>query len=131
MKNNWFIKLLCILCIFSFSCNNNNNEEVIDTIYGSWVREITDSEGVTFTGQMTYNQDNTFDFEPITSAPGHTPSSGDFTLTADRITFVNDVDCGTDGAYDYVVGDNSLAIIAVSETCDPRKGVLQSVWRKN
>ncbi len=125
----FILVLFCSIFVLN-SCNDDETIITVKSIYGSWVREITDSEGLTFTGQMTFNTDNTFDFTILTVAPGHNNSTGKYTLTTEQITFVEDVDCGTDGTYDYVVGDNSIALIATSETCDPRKGVLQSVWRK-
>jgi hypothetical protein len=127
-----FLPILTLIIISSAlnSCKDDESIIEVKSIYGSWVREITDPEGVTFTGQMTFKTDNTFDFTILTAAPGHNNSTGKFTLTTEQITFVEDIDCGTDGTYDYVVGDNSIALIAATETCDPRKGVLQSVWRK-
>lgn len=131
MKNLFLpILALFIISLAFNSCNDDDSIIEVKSIYGSWVREITDPEGVTFTGQMTFKTDNTFDFTILTVAPGHNNSTGKFTLTTEQITFVEDIDCGTDGTYDYVVGDNSIALIASTETCDPRKGVLQSVWRK-
>jgi len=134
MKNKSILAIaLSVVLIFLFSCDNGTESEVTSpgkTVYGSWVRNITDSEGFQFTAELKYNQDNTYDFILLTNAPGHTNSSAEFTLSNDQITIINDADCGVIGIYGYVIGDNSLALVAADDECSGRKAAIQGVWNR-
>ena len=122
-----------ILTIITFMILACKREEAIPpepTIYGSWVRLITDSLGIQFNAELKMNSDNSFDFILIDSVPGHTNSSAEFTLNGNTITIINDSDCNVDGEYEYVVTDKKLAFIAVDDECGPRLKALQGVWTK-
>jgi len=100
------------------------------TIYGSWVRLITDSQGLQFNAEFKIKTDNTFDFILLENVAGHTNSSGEFTLSGNIFTVINDADCGVDGAYELVVSEKKLTFVALADECSPRVVVLQGVWSK-
>ncbi len=124
----WLATVLIITA--SLFCSREKIINPQDTIYGSWVRRITDTQNQQFDAELKINTNNTFDFILLQNVPGHNNSTGQFTLTDDIFTVINDADCGVDGVYQYVVSDEKLAFIVVTDACAPRQLVLQGVWTK-
>jgi hypothetical protein len=125
----FFISLI-IFTIVILSCTQEKNMVSEDTIYGSWVRSITDAQGLQFNAELKIKNDNSFDFILLENVAGHTNSSAEFTLSEDIFTVINDKDCGVDGVYEFVVTEKKLTFIAVADECVPRKLALQGVWSK-
>ena len=115
---------LCLL-----SCDNDSTGPD-PSLYGSWVRDITDSAGVTFTAELKINTDNSYDFILLTQAPGHTNSSAQFTLSGRRMSITVDADCSGVGVYQYVVSTDALALVGIEDPCGPRQAALEGVWDK-
>ena len=122
--------ILIIFAMANISCTQENIVRSEGTIYGSWVRHITDSKKLQFNAELKIKTDNRFDFILLENAPGHTNSSGEMTLKGNVITIINDSDCGGDGVYEFVVSEKKLAIVAVDDKCTPRMLALQGVWTK-
>ena len=59
-----------VLALLPLACNDEATGPE-PTIYGSWVRDITDAVGVPFAAEMRFNTDDSYDFILLTSAPGH------------------------------------------------------------
>jgi hypothetical protein len=119
-----------ILTVFFLSCTREKIVFSESTVYGSWVRLVTDSQEVQFNAELKIKTDDSFDFILLEDVPGHSNSSGEFTLSGDIFTVINDADCGVDGVYEFVVSDKKLAFVAVADECAPRVIVLQGVWSK-
>lgn len=126
------ILLVIALVTFSFfACDTEDNVTAPEiTIEGSWIRDITDSEGLEFTAELQFNGDNTYDFIILTDAPGHTNSRAEFKYDNNRMTIINDADCGVDGVYDVDISGNTLTLTAVDDACAPRKAAIEGVWIK-
>jgi hypothetical protein len=125
--------LVLILSVFTavvLSCGSDDVVSPEPTIYGSWVRLITDSQGSQFNAELKIKNDNSFDFILLDNVPGHTNSSAEFTLNGDVFTIINDKDCSSDGVYKYVVSDKELALVVVTDECAPRALALRGVWSK-
>lgn len=124
---------IILLAVFFMllSCDSEDNPTTAEqSIYTSWVRDIVDSEGQEFTAELKINQNNSYEFILLTSAPNHTNSSANFTISETQITIIDDGDCGVVGVYNYVVNSSSLALVASDDKCEPRKAAIQGVWRK-
>jgi len=132
MRRNYLLPfILTVTLIVVFSCKEENYVTSPDqTIYGSWVRNVTEDSGNIFTAELRINGDNTYDFILVSDAPGHTNSRAEFSIVNGRMNIVDDADCGGVGIYDYVVGESSLALVAADDQCDARKSVIQGVWNK-
>ncbi len=130
VKIFYFLLICCVFAGFN-SCKDDTGANR-NTIYGSWVRDITDTQGLTFTAEITFNTNNTYDFKILTTAPGHSDGTGNFINTAadSQLSIVNDAQCGVDGRYDYVIGESSIALIAKTDDCPQRVTALQGVWKK-
>ena len=114
----------------NISCTQENIVRSEGTIYGSWVRHITDSKKLQFNAELKIKKDNSFDFTLLENAPGHTNSSGEITLKGNVLTIINDTDCGVDGVYEFVVCEKKLALVAVADKCTPRLLAMQGVWNR-
>jgi hypothetical protein len=123
-----FVTILTIIALLS--CTRETIVTPEDTIFGTWLRRITDAQNQQFDAELIIKSDNTFDFILLQTVPGHNNSSGQFTLKGEFFTVINDVDCGVDGTYQFVVSDTKLAFVAVADACAPRQLVLQGVWSK-
>jgi hypothetical protein len=128
------IRLPCFLALclglLYLSCYNDPTGPE-PTLHGSWVRDLTDAVGVTFTAELRFNNDNSYDFLLLTDAPGHTESAARFTLSGHTMTITVDADCpGMIGIYDYVASAEALALVGVEDACGPRQAALQGVWDK-
>ena len=81
-----------------------------------------------------YDYAETSDFDPefifLENVPGHTNSAGEFTLSRNIITIINDEDCDEDGIYEFFVSEIKLAFIVVTDECIPRIYTLLGVWSK-
>jgi hypothetical protein len=129
MKGRRPLFLLLFLALLPLACDDDASGPE-PSIFGSWVRDVTDAVGVTFTAEMRFNNDNSFDFVPLTNAPGHSSSSGNFTLSGRTVVFPVDADCPGTGIYDYVVTSSALALVGVEDDCGPRQAAIQGVWEK-
>ncbi|MBN2439419.1 MAG: hypothetical protein JXL20_12565 [Deltaproteobacteria bacterium] len=126
-------KRLLLFIIFTVVIMSCTREKVVVpeyTIYGSWVRLITDTHGIKFNAELRIKTDNSFEFILLEDVPGHTNSSGKFTFSSDIITIIKDADCHGDGVYEFVVSEKKLALIVVTDKCAPRVLALQGVWNK-
>lgn len=124
-----------LLILFGFvvlhhSCHDENPVVTINSVYGSWIREITDSEGVVFNARLSLKSNNTYDFEVLGVAPGHSNGSGGFKVTSGYLTIIDDAQCGFNGTYEFVIGLNSLALLEFEDDCPERVTALQGVWAK-
>jgi hypothetical protein len=117
-----------IVTVLIMSCTLNKAVVPEYKIYGSWVRHITDTQGIRFYAELKIKTDNSFEFILLENVPGHTNSSGKFTLSGDTLTIIKDADCHGDGVYEIVVSENKLAFVAVTDQCTPRVLALQGVW---
>lgn len=125
-----FFVLSIILAMVTASCAHERNAASEGTIYGSWVRLITDSKKLQFNAELKIKTDHTFDFILLENAPGHTNSSGEIALKGNVLTIIHDADCGTDGIYEFVVSEKKLAFVAVADECTPRRLAMQGVWSR-
>lgn len=131
MKKILFVFFISIfITVVVMSCSREKIVAPESTIYGSWVRLITDAQGLQFNAELKIKSDNSFDFILLENVPGHTNSSAEFTLSGDIFKVINDKDCDVDGVYEFVVTENKLVFVVVADECAPRKLVLQGVWRK-
>ncbi len=112
------------------SCRDENSVMVVNSLYQRWVREITDENGVVFTAQLSLKGDQVYEFTLLSNAPGHSDGSGRFTVTGNFFTIIDDDQCGSNGVYEFVLGTNSLALIAFDDDCQLRITALQGVWYK-
>lgn len=126
----WLFIILNIFTVFILSCTREKIVNPEYTIYGSWVRLITDTQGIQFNAELKINTDNSFEFILLEDAPGHTNSSAEFTLNENIFTITNDSDCEGEGVYEFVVTDKNLAFVAVTDDCAPRVHAIQGVWGK-
>lgn len=124
----WPFILFMIFAVVILSCTKEKIVTPEHTIFGSWTRAITDTEGVQFNAELKINTDNSFEFILLEEVPGHTNSSGEFTLSDDIFTIINDTDCDSDGVYEFVVTDEKLALVVVMDDCAPRVVAIQGVW---
>lgn len=122
-----FIIILSIAAVVLVSCGNDVSGPE-PSIYGSWVRLITDSQGVQFNAEMDIKTDGSFDFILLQDVPGHTNTSGEFTLDGDVFTVGSDKDCNSDGVYKYTVTNKELTFVVVQDACAPRVLDLQGTW---
>ena len=129
IRNLLFI-ISIIFTMVAMSCTHEKIVASEGTIYGSWVRRITDSKKLQFNAELKIKTDNRFDFILLENAPGHTNSSGEMTLKGNVLTIINDSDCKVDGVYEFVVSEKKLAIVAISDECTPRMFALQGVWSR-
>ncbi|MFZ4462563.1 MAG: hypothetical protein ACOYN5_01860 [Bacteroidales bacterium] len=128
----YFVRLLILFgfAVLHHSCHDENPVVTISSIYGSWVREITDSEGIVFTARLSLKSNNTYDFEVLSVAPGHSDGTGGFKISSGFLTIIDDAQCGFNGSYEFVIGLKSLALVAFDDDCPPRVTALQGVWTK-
>jgi len=134
MKINYLLVILFIV-IQTFllsACKDDGCTSPQPAIYGSWVRLITDSEGVQFNAEFKINSDNTYEFILLDdNTPGHTNSVAVFTLDGNEMTIIEDADCiDIIGIYEFVVTDTQLAYVVVDDECSPRTAALQGIWDK-
>jgi hypothetical protein len=135
MKTQIFliVTFLSLLLVIS-SCNKDDDSipTPIQTpdIYGSWTVLQTDEQGVQFNVELSFNTDNTFDWILLDSVEGHNNGHAVFNLTANVMVINNDVDCNSEGEYILVKEVDKLAIIALSDGCEPRKRALEYLWKK-
>lgn len=127
---SWLFIVVIIFTVLAISCAHEKTAPPGVTIYGSWVRLITDSKKLQFHAELKIKTDNSFDFILLEPAPGHTNSSGKITLQGNLLTVINDADCGVDGVYEFVVSENKLAFVAVADECAPRRLAMQGVWSR-
>jgi len=80
--------ILGFFTILHISCTHKKMVTPEYTIYGSWVRLITDPKGIQFNAEMKINNDNSFDFILLDNVPGHTNSSAEFTFNGKTITSI-------------------------------------------
>lgn len=127
-----FLLISIALLAFSFFACETEDDVTAPalTLEGSWVRDITDTQGLTFTAELKFNGDNTYDFILISDAPGHTNSSAEFTFSENTMTIINDADCGVDGIYNVEITERSLTLTAVNDECAGRKSAIEGVWTK-
>ena len=105
-KKRLLFYFFIIITVAITSCTREKIVEPDYAIYGSWVRLITDSQGIQFNAELKINKNNSFDFILLDNAPGHTNSAAEFTLNEGTMTIINDSDCNVDGAYEFVVSKN-------------------------
>ena len=122
--------LSALLILTSLSCNREKIVSPEWTIYGSWVRLITDTQGTQFNAELRINKNNSYDFLLLDEAPGHTNSSAEFELDGDIITITDDADCDVEGIYECVISESKLALIALDDACTPRMLAIQGVWHE-
>ncbi len=122
---------IAVLTFSFFACETEDDVTAPEvTIEGSWVRDITDTQGLNFTAELKFNGDNTYDFILLTDAPGHTNSTAEFTFSNDQMTIINDVDCGVDGVYNVAISSIALTLTAVDDECAPRQAAIEGIWAK-
>jgi len=122
---------LFMLLLLSLICCKDDDEAIpAATIYHSWLRVVTDTQGLQFNAELQLHQDNTLDFIVLDTGTGHTNSSTTFTLEQDTMTLAADPQCNTPGRYVFLVSETRLALVAVSDTCVPRKAAMQGIWTK-
>ena len=132
-KMNRRLMLLITSILFTAVILSCTKEKIVasdNSIYGSWERLIIDTHGVHFNAELKIKTDNTFEFILLETVPGHSNSSGEYTMNENNFTVINDADCGVDGNYEYVVSENKLAFVAVADDCAPRVAAMQGVWSK-
>jgi hypothetical protein len=124
--------LFILLPIFLSFCSDDDPVSSQATIYGSWVRLITDSEGIQFNAEFKINSNNTYEFILLDEdTPGHTNSAAVFTISGNEMTIIEDADCvDIIGIYEFLVADTQLAFIGVEDECLPRLAALQGIWEK-
>lgn len=133
MKSNYplFIYLIILFSLL-ISCSDSDSTSPEPAIYGSWVRLITDSEGIQFNAEFKINSNNTYEFILLDEdTPGHTNSAAAFTLSGNVMTIIEDADCvDMIGTYEFVVTETKLAYVAFEDECTPRMAALQGIWDK-
>ncbi|MBC8181371.1 hypothetical protein H8E88_09620 [candidate division KSB1 bacterium] len=78
--------------------------------------EWGDSQGIQFIAELKIKTDNSYDSILLDDVPVHTNSFAEFTLNEETITIINDSDFNVDGTYEFVVSENKLALVVVTET---------------
>ncbi len=132
MKNHKTLLAITFVLALLFITNCEDSDPVSSeiSIYTSWVKDITDTQGVTFTAELKINENNSYDFILLTDAPEHTNSTAQFIIDSDKITITVDADCEVIGVYEYVVSPNKLALIELNDQCAGRLAAIQGVWKK-
>lgn len=122
---------MSLITVLFFSCDKDCDCNAPDTsIYKSWVRLITDSDNLKFNAELKINANNSFNFIVLDSNTTHTNSYAEFTLHNDTMTIILDYDCNEIGIYEFLVSDDKLSFIAVSDSCGPRISAIQGIWNK-
>jgi len=99
------------------------------SIYQSWTRLVVDADGLEFMAELRINTNNSFDFILLEDAPGHSNTTASISFVS-NLMHVDDDDCENRGTYEYVVGKETLSLIATDDDCEPRVIALQGIWHK-
>ena len=131
MKNYLFslVSVLSILLII-VSCNKDDDSIQTPDIYGSWTVLQTDSEGLQYNVEIRFNTDNSYDWILLDTVSGHSNSHAEFNLVENVMIITQDADCNLTGEYLLIKELNKLAIIAVTEGCEPRAAALEYLWKR-
>ncbi len=131
MKKNMSL-IFGIVLVLSFSfvgCDEQCTESETE-IYGSWLRTITDDEGIVFDAELKITSDS-YDFIVLTANSGHSNSYAEISISDNKILITSDQDClslGEKAEYEYLLTENKLSLIAVSDSCYPRVKAIQGIW---
>lgn len=112
------------------SCNKSDNAVVAGSPIGSWTRVIMDTDSTAFNGELRFYANHTFDFIVLDTATSHKNTHAGYTIESNVINFKGDDSCEGVGTYKFAADSTTLTLLAVSESCWPRRKVLQGIWRR-
>ena len=121
--------VFAVLLLFN-SCSKDDESGPTPDIYGSWTVLQTDDQDQQFNVELRFNTNNTYDWILLDSVPGHSNSHAEFSLIENVMVITSDADCNYQGEYLMVKESDKLAIIAVSDECNPRAKALEYLWEK-
>ncbi|NQU33846.1 MAG: hypothetical protein HQ521_11465 [Bacteroidetes bacterium] len=123
------ISLLSILLITG-SCKKDDDSVQTPDIYGSWTVLQTDYQSVQYNVELRFNTDNSYDWILLDTVEGHTNSHAEFNLVENIMIISSDADCSAEGEYYLIKELNKLAVIAITDGCEPRAVALEYLWEK-
>lgn len=122
--------LLGIAFLVVSSCNKSDNAVVTGSPLGSWTRVIMDSDSTAFNGELRFYANHTFDFIVLDTATSHQNTHAGYTIESNVINFKGDDSCEGEGVYKFAADTARLTLVVVSESCWPRRKVLQGIWHR-
>ncbi len=79
---------------------------------------------------MRFNTDNSYDWILLDTVEGHTNSHAEFNLVENIMVITSDPDCSAKGEYYLIKELNKLAVISITDGCEPRAAALEYLWEK-
>ena len=133
MKKNMYLFFGIVLALsFSFVGCEEQCTEPETEIYGSWLRTITDDEGIVFDAELKITS-TSYDFLVLTANSGHSDSYAQISISSNKISITSDQDClslGEKAEYEFLLTEHNLSLIAVLDSCYPRVKAIQGIWDK-
>ena len=112
------------------SCKKDDDNVQTPDIYGSWTVLQTDDQGVQYNVELRFNTNNSYDWILLDTVEGHTNSHAEFNLVENIMIITSDADCSAEGEYYLIKESNKLAVIAITDGCEPRAAALEYLWEK-
>jgi len=128
----YFIPVVIIFIFITIisSCKKNDEAPKSPDIVGSWTVLQTDAQGLQYNVELKFNTDNSYDWILLDTVEGHSNSHAKFNLIENVMVITEDADCSFEGEYYLIKEADKLAIIAITDGCDPRAMALEYLWKK-